>query len=236
MKGYDYNSEQIIGLNDKCLDACNINYPNNRWLRISGCHSGNNQKWVVDTQGRLRSRASDTLCIDSAQGGTSGSTLYMYPCHNGENQTFSSDAGIKEVNYNNYRQLYLSKNSNFVFDIVGANNYNQTPIKLYQRGGNWNQNFTYNSSTQEFKNQNGKCIDGGEMWNTDGWKRGIRIQDCSGNSNQQWWIDGWGRIHSNYQVPQLGDSCLDAIYGAINGSFIYSAPCNSDPNQRWSGL
>jgi Ricin-type beta-trefoil lectin domain len=234
--GYDYNSEQIIGLNDKCLDAGNINDPSNRWLRISGCHSGTNQKWVVDTQGRLKTRASDTLCLDSAQSGTNGSWLYMYTCHNGENQTFSSDAGIKVVNYNNYKQLYLSYNSYFVFDIQGASDNDQTPIKLFQRTGNWNQNFTYNGQTQEFRNQNGKCIDGGAMWSTNGWDRGIRINNCHGQSNQKWWIDGSGRIHSNYYVPNIGDTCLDANDGTVNGSFIFSAACNTGGNQRWSGL
>jgi hypothetical protein len=59
--GYDSSTKQIKGLNNKCLDAGDINDSNNRWLRIHTCDNNNNKKWYMDDQNRLKSFARDDL-------------------------------------------------------------------------------------------------------------------------------------------------------------------------------
>jgi Ricin-type beta-trefoil lectin domain len=229
--GYDSSTEQIKGLNDKCLDAGNINDSSNRWLRISTCHGGNNQKWIFDSVDRIRSRANEFLCIDSPFGDSNGSGLYMGGCHRGANQTFNTSFYMNSKNF--FKAVTLARNSNAVFDIAGGwNDANQTQINIYSRNNNWNQQFEYNPVTEELRNQRGKCVDAGAMWSSSGWDRGIRIQDCSNNSNQKWWADNLGRIHS--RDTQRGDTCLNSLNGTSNNSFVYSDWCNDSGDQRWN--
>jgi Ricin-type beta-trefoil lectin domain len=73
-------------ISNKCIDAGNINDANNRWLRIEACHGGTNQKFYQDGSNRIHSYANTNLCVDSAVLNSQGSTIYMYPCTNGDNQ------------------------------------------------------------------------------------------------------------------------------------------------------
>jgi Ricin-type beta-trefoil lectin domain len=73
-------------ISNKCVDAGDINSSTNRWLRIETCHGGSNQKFYQDGGFRIHSNANSNLCVDSAVLNSQGSTIYMYPCTNGDNQ------------------------------------------------------------------------------------------------------------------------------------------------------
>jgi endo-1,4-beta-xylanase len=73
-------------ISNKCVDAGDINDPNNRWLRINTCSGNSNQKFYQDSSFRIHVNANTNLCVDSAVQNSQGSTIYMYTCTNGDNQ------------------------------------------------------------------------------------------------------------------------------------------------------
>jgi Ricin-type beta-trefoil lectin domain len=224
---YDSNSREIKGLNNKCLDAGDVNNGSNRWLRINDCHSGSNQKWFRDTVGRLHTEAKTSLCVDSPSNDMTGSQLYLYPCHNWDNQKFYTDnMGINTIE--TFQKLSLNTDSNYGFDILNGNNSNQTPIKTFWYWWGNRQKFEYNSSTQEIRNIDGKCVDAGNIGDPS--NRWIRINDCSGGNNQKWYADMWGRIHSNANA----NLCIDSWQWGTNGSTINMETCSSSGGQAWT--
>jgi murein DD-endopeptidase MepM/ murein hydrolase activator NlpD len=224
--GYDWNTHQLKGLNDKCLDAGDINDPNNRWLRLNTCHSGSNQKWFIDNINRIHSEAKTSLCIDSPWGNSSGSQLYMGACHNGNNQKWSGNVNM--LRQETFFPIYSAYNQSFGFDIYGGTDSNQTPIKMWGLGNNqWNEVFEYNSTTQELRNRNGKCVDGGNV--NDSNNRWIRINDCNNGSQQKWYTDGGYRIHS----AANGSLCVDSYSGDNYNSTLYLGGCHDYNNQKW---
>ncbi len=90
-EGWVYNSlsQEIRGPNDACADAGNVSDITNRWLRVGVCAGSPNQKWVLDNQHRLWSRADSKLCIDSALGNTQDSVIRMQPCSDSINQQWN---------------------------------------------------------------------------------------------------------------------------------------------------
>jgi Ricin-type beta-trefoil lectin domain len=226
--GFDSNTRQIKGLNNKCLDAGDVNNGSNRWLRINDCHDGSHQKWFRDSIGRLHTEAKTSLCVDSPNNNMTGSQLYLYPCHNWNNQKFSTDnMSIRSVE--TFQKLSLNNDSRYGFDITNGNNSNQTPIKTYWYWGDNRQKFEYNSSTQEIRNINGKCVDAGDINNPN--NRWIRINDCSnGGTNQKWYADMWGRIHSVANT----NLCAESWQWGNNGSTINMESCSSSGGQAWT--
>jgi hypothetical protein len=83
---YDTSTNQIKSKLGKCIDAWDTTNVNNRWIRINDCNNGTNQKFTIDGSARIHSVTNSGLCIDSANGNNSGSTLFMFPCHFGTNQ------------------------------------------------------------------------------------------------------------------------------------------------------
>jgi murein DD-endopeptidase MepM/ murein hydrolase activator NlpD len=223
--GYDWNTHQLKGLNDKCLDAGDINDSNNRWLRLSTCHSGSNQKWFIDNINRIHSEAKTSLCIDSPWGNSVGSLLYMGTCHNGNNQKWSGNVNM--LRQETFYPVFSAYNQRFGFDIYGGNNSNQTQIKMWGLGNNqWNEIFEYNSTTQELKNIYGKCVDGGNI--NDPNNRWIRINDCNNGNQQKWYTDSSYRIHSS------GNGlCIDSYGGDNYDSVLYLGGCHNGNNQKW---
>lgn len=222
--GFDWNTRQIKGINDKCLDAGNVNDSNNRWLRVSNCHGGLNQKWYLDTVGRIHSEEKNSLCIDSASGSNNNSTLYIGACHSLNNQKWSGNISMnsKETFY----PLYSAYNNSFGFDIWGGT-ANGTAIKLGQIWGGNNQQFEYNSTSQEIRSKDGRCVDAGDINNSN--NRWLRINTCHNGQNQKFYADNYGRIRSNAS----SNLCIDSANGDANGSTIYMGGCHLGNNQRW---
>jgi Ricin-type beta-trefoil lectin domain len=227
---YDSITHQIKGLNNQCLDA---GTSSDRILKLKNCTSGNNQKWFGDQYARIHAYDDESLCLDSYQGNVSGSMLYMSGCHLGNNHKWGNTTMVYEyrgnwgVQSNNYGYINSKYNSNFVFDVVGGDN-NQNSIKIYNRNGGNNQKFQYDPSTREIKNiVSNKCIDAGDINNSN--NRWLRIQSCSGGNNQKWSMDGNFRIVSDANTGL----CVDSYQGDTAGSTLYMSSCHTGNNQKW---
>jgi Ricin-type beta-trefoil lectin domain len=224
--GYYNSSQEIKGLNNKCLDGGDPNDDNNRWLRIHDCNGGNNQKWFIDKIGRIHSVQKSSLCIDSQSGNTQGSTLYLYACHNWDNQKWAGNLPMTAVQ--TFRPIYSASNYGYGMNLYGGGNANQTPVKMWTNSNAWNERFEYNSTSQEIRHESGKCIDAGDVNNSS--NRWLRIHDCHGGNNQKWYADNSGRIHS----VANGNLCIDSWYGNRSDSDLTAYPCNDSNDQKWS--
>jgi Ricin-type beta-trefoil lectin domain/Peptidase family M23 len=224
--GFYTSTQEIKGLNNKCLDGGDPNDANNRWLRINDCNSGNNQKWFIDTIGRIHSVQKSSLCIDSASGNTNGSTLYLYACHHGSNQRWGGNLPMTAVQ--TFKPIYSASNYSYGMNLFGGGNANQTAVKMWTNSNAWNERFEYNSNSQEIRHESGKCIDAGDINNSN--NRWLRIHECHGGNNQKWYADGSGRIHS----VANGNLCVDSWSGNYSGSDLIMYGCNTTNDQKWS--
>jgi Ricin-type beta-trefoil lectin domain len=113
------------------------------------------------------------------------------------------------------------------FDVVGSSPNSGTQVKLWQSSNGINQKWGYNKATREIVGLNDKCLDGGDVNNTN--NRWIRIDTCHGGNNQKWEADTDGRIHSvaNYSL------CIDSASGNVAGSVLYLYNCHTGYNQQW---
>jgi Ricin-type beta-trefoil lectin domain len=232
--GYNSSTKEIKGLNEKCLDAGDINNANNRWLRIHTCSGGNNQKWYIDNQNRIKSVASDSLCVDSYSGNSTGSTLYMGSCHSGGNQKWSNNIGITVVNPTTTYEKYMFKRTgtNQCMDV----NNPVTGSALYTWDcDSTNQNQIWESipnggGGRNFRRLNtNKCIDAYQPYNG----RGVYVWDCDYNvSNHAWYYD-W----NTKQLTQRNTSQCIAKNQPSNGSQINTWGCNNnDGNLKWDAV
>lgn len=95
---YDPTTKQLKlkgKVNDKelCLDHAHHNkYENGDDVVFHPCHGGLNQKWYLDSLGRLKTLdpAAKDLCLDKSHNDAREDKFQMYTCHNNNNQKFDS--------------------------------------------------------------------------------------------------------------------------------------------------
>lgn len=131
--------------------------------------------------------------------------------------------------YNRYTSKFASlTSSNLVLNVQNNNPNSQTRVNLFANSQSVGQKWSWNPTTKEIKGINDKCLDGGAMWLTAPADRELRISDCHGQTNQQWYADSTGRIKSQYD-----NSCIDSAFGNQSGSFVYTGVCHNGYNQQW---
>ena len=212
-----YNSNNTItNPYGKCLDAGNINDANNKWIRFSTCNNGNNQKWKQDNGGRIwslaKNIANQTVCIEY-ESLTDQYGMNANVCNGNQNQKWYFDIGIAReevpstpVPTSNYKLIKSYTNGSYGFNIYGGGDGNQTPIKLWTLSGTNNELFSF-EATGEIKNKiSNKCVDAGDI--NDANNRWLRIEACTGNSNQKFYQDSNFRIHSNANTNLCVDSAV----------------------------
>ena len=73
------NSDDTIRVGGRCLDLKNGNKSNRSVIQLWDCNGGNNQKWVYDTEGRIRLKADTNWCIDNDYGNVNA-LVYLNGC------------------------------------------------------------------------------------------------------------------------------------------------------------
>jgi Ricin-type beta-trefoil lectin domain len=234
--GYISGTKEIKGMNNKCLDAGNVNDPNNRWLRISTCHNGNNQKWEKDSSGRVHSLANYSQCMDAYGGNVyEGVTLDVWDCHGGEGQKWN----VADLNMP--LPTPTSTYNKYVFKRTGTNQC----INMYapydgSKVDTWTCNTGDNDQIFEaIPGQNGsyayrkigtnKCID---AWNPSNGTL-VYAWSCDFNaSNHNWYYDWNTKMLSQRNTNQ----CL-ARGNPVNYSRVNTWGCNnSDGNLKWDAI
>jgi hypothetical protein len=231
--GYDSNTKEIKGMNNKCLDAGNVSDSNNRWLRMNFCTGSNNQKWSLDSSSRVHSLANTNQCID-AYGGSinSGTTLGVWDCHGYDNQKWNvADLGMQAnsstptylLNRYGYNQCIASNNpsNNSSVYTTSCNSADQDQL--------WEAIPSNTGGTMYRRKGTNKCIDryqASQGANTYMW-------DCDLNaSNHAWNFNGVNRL-----INQTANSgmCLATLY-TTNGTSLQTYGCNSGDSRFYWNL
>jgi len=108
-------------LNNMCLDVFANNFNNGGSVVMWPCNTQNNQRWVLDARGQLRSTANTIKCLD-ASANSNGATVYIFDCHTGPNQRWFMDG---------MGRLRPYSDINKCLDIRGGNAAQQTPVQLW---------------------------------------------------------------------------------------------------------
>lgn len=76
----------------KCVDVdlANGRYDNGDRVHLWDCHGGNNQKFIVQSDGTIRPKFAQHMCLDASAGITFGSRIHLWQCHGGQNQRFNA--------------------------------------------------------------------------------------------------------------------------------------------------
>ena len=105
----------------KCVDVdlANGRYDNGDRVHLWDCHSGNNQKFIVQSDGTIRPKFAQHMCLDASAGITFGSRIHLWQCHGGQNQRFN--AGEYDFDGQRfYLRIYSSKTfSTGTFNLTG---------------------------------------------------------------------------------------------------------------------
>ena len=77
---------------EKCVDVdlANDNYDNGDRVHLWDCHGGNNQKFIVQSDGTIRPKSAQHMCLDASAGVSLGSRIHLWQCHGGSNQKFNA--------------------------------------------------------------------------------------------------------------------------------------------------
>ena len=76
----------------KCVDVdlANGSYDNGDRVHLWDCHGGNNQKFIVQSDGTIRPKFAQHMCLDASAGISFGSRIHLWQCHGGQNQRFNA--------------------------------------------------------------------------------------------------------------------------------------------------
>jgi len=77
---------------EKCIDVdmANGRYDSGDRVHLWDCHGGNNQKFVVRSDGTIRPKFNQNYCLDASAGISYGSRIHLWQCHGGQNQRFNA--------------------------------------------------------------------------------------------------------------------------------------------------
>ncbi|HLU74562.1 MAG TPA: endo-1,4-beta-xylanase [Nonomuraea sp.] len=114
--------------------------------------------------------------------------------------------------------------SNRCVDVPNAGTSDGTQLQLWDCHTGSNQQWTYNSSSQEIRVYGNKCLDAGGSG--DGAR--VQIYSCWGGDNQKWRVNSDGTI-----VGVQSGRCLDAA-GSGNGAQLQIYSCWGGDNQKWN--
>lgn len=167
---------QIHGIGNKCLDVPASKFVAGQTVQIYDCHPGPNQRWTVETNGRIRAGTSG-LCLDVPDGkAVKGKLLQLSPCHNGPAQRFGFYAK-GEIRF-----------GSLCLDSQNGDPVNGRKVQLFTCKPSWNL-LAWQKRNQQWHlsgpvHGRGQCLDirGGVA--VDGAK--AQVFPCHGGANQVW--------------------------------------------------
>ena len=93
-------------LSDYCLDVPHSNTTNGNAIVLWECHGGNNQRWILDTAGRIISKLDISKCLDAGTNPVASNDVFISDCNGADHQswTFQGDGRISN---NAFPSLYV---------------------------------------------------------------------------------------------------------------------------------
>ncbi|CAB9525331.1 PbH1 [Seminavis robusta] len=174
------------------------------------CHHGNNQKWWMDSYGRIRNRHDTSRCMEQH---SSGNNLRMVGCNDNDNQRFIVPHETFPVAASQVKPFY----------DLGKCWDSGTNKNLYLASscssGNFHQQFYFMAQSERIYDAYGNgCLD------DDGSSaRNVYSHRCHGGSNQKWYADSLGRLRG-----RKDNKCL-----TIDSNNLVMKDCNDSIYQRF---
>lgn len=125
---------------EKCVDVdmANGRYDSGDRVHLWDCHGGNNQKFIVRSDGTIRPKFNQNYCLDASAGVTFGSRIHLWQCHGGQNQIFNAG----EYDFDGQR-FYLRIYSSKTFS-TGQGNFNgHSLVSVWRTGRGTTNTFSF---------------------------------------------------------------------------------------------
>jgi hypothetical protein len=116
---------------EKCVDVdlANGRYDNGDRVHLWDCHGGNNQKFIVQSDGTIRPKSAQHMCLDASAGVSYGSRIHLWQCHGGSNQKFNAG----EYDFDGQR-FYLRIYSKDTGSIIGNGLIGHSLVSVWRTG------------------------------------------------------------------------------------------------------
>lgn len=206
----------------RCLDVDNSGTGNGTKALSYPCTGGNNQRWVIEANGRITSGLSATKCLAALGSGTLGSNVGIYDCNGGLNQRWIRSGSQFR---NDANALCLAAKDGSVkpgTPMVLANCDSSDPAQSWA---------VSELKAQAFQRLRNTAVDrcAGVAGNTFGNGKSIVDWACNDDSTLAWWLDPNG-----YMINRGGLSwCMDGSGGTV-GKSVVILPCEQGQTwQRW---
>ena len=115
------------------------------------------------------------------------------------------------------------------FDVRGMVDANNVPLQVWDCGGTWNQQFSYDGATGYLRTAKGRCVEVDKLVN---FQNGdpVDTRNCWGGVNQKWDIDLFGELQLRGT-----NKCLEIKdYDTDNGTPIWLWDCYVGANQTFN--
>ena len=124
----------------KCVDVdlANGRYDKGDRVHLWDCHGGNNQKFIVQSDGTIRPKFAQHMCLDASAGVTFGSRIHLWQCHGGQNQRFN--AGEYDFDGQRFYLRIYSKNTG---SIVGTGFIGHSLVSVWRTGKGTTNTFSF---------------------------------------------------------------------------------------------
>jgi Ricin-type beta-trefoil lectin domain len=234
---YNSSNNTITNPYGKCLDAGDINSSNNKWIRFSTCHYGNNQRWKQDNGGRIwslaKNNSNQTVCIEyDAVADQYG--INANGCNGNQSQKWYFDLGITKeevpTNVNAYQ----------------INRYGYNQCIAVNNPGNGSAVYTTTCNPNDIDQlwEYVPSNTGGVMYRRKGTNKCIdRFQASQGANTYSWECDvtagnhAWNFNSNNRLINQTANSsmCL-ATLATTSGTALQTYGCNASDNRFYWNL
>ena len=232
---YYSNTKEIKGMNDMCLDPGQGS--DGEFLRVNACTGNTNQKWNFNSNYTI-SNDYGGRCVqyENQFPGITAFHLIMRNCNSGGNQIWDGNgmnipAPVIDSNIN----TVLPPQANYSWamdDRCGTVDNTQVVMRGRNDASNC-QKMRYNVSNQTITNPYAKCLDAGNVNDTN--NNWLRFSTCNNGNNQKWKQEpqsAGGRIWSLQKNSANQTLCIE--YQSLTDQYgLNVVPCNGNQGQKW---
>jgi hypothetical protein len=204
---FEYDSlTRQIKQGQQCMD-CSRSAP--YYVYMNDCHSGNNQKWFLDTSTNRLRTAENNMCVN-----WDGIKVHMTSCDNRLTEKFQlPQHWLEGIGTSSFDELRLFSDLSSCVTLKGS-----SVIMSTCDATNINQRLYFNSRTLEITFQDGKCLD----YNFNNFD--VYANGCHGGRNQKWFY----YRTKNFLKSLPTDKCVSLINGELVTDF-----CDGRDSQKF---
>ena len=231
---YYPNTKEIKGMNDMCLEAGFANEGD--FARVQTCSNNSNQKWTFNSNKTLSiDYTNRCLQYENQYSGVNNFHLVVRNCSAGGNQIWDGNgmnipAAIIDSNINTV--LPPQADYNWAMDDR-CGTADNTQVVMRGRNNGDCQKMRYNVSNQTITNPYAKCLDAGNVNDTN--NNWLRFSTCNNGNNQKWKQEtqsAGGRIWSLQKNSANQTLCIE--YQSLTDQYgLNVVPCNGNQGQKW---